>query len=160
MWPPGYHHNGFMATPELGHRMYCLYKRETTRKYMYLSLFKQQMWQDRMHPRKHTFSSFSRLWPFLPRRMQPPRRKRLSGLQGVLDKKDRDFERNGKQSSQGVQRRRTRRRRMWKRRRRNRVWRRRWRWGTIWAHNVWTNCVTIAKPNIHLATSRRSTAVT
>ena len=22
MCPPGYHHNGFMATPELGHRMY------------------------------------------------------------------------------------------------------------------------------------------
>ena len=24
MCPPGYHHNGFMATPELGHRMYGL----------------------------------------------------------------------------------------------------------------------------------------
>ena len=23
MCPPSYHHNGFMATPELGHRMYC-----------------------------------------------------------------------------------------------------------------------------------------
>ncbi len=22
MCPPGYHHNGFMATPELGHRIY------------------------------------------------------------------------------------------------------------------------------------------
>ena len=22
MCPPGYYHNGFMATPELGHRMY------------------------------------------------------------------------------------------------------------------------------------------
>ncbi len=22
MCPPSYHHNGFMATPELGHRMY------------------------------------------------------------------------------------------------------------------------------------------
>ena len=26
MCPPGYHHSGFMATPELGHRMYgCIY---------------------------------------------------------------------------------------------------------------------------------------
>ncbi len=25
MCPPGYHHNGFMATPELGHRMYDIY---------------------------------------------------------------------------------------------------------------------------------------
>ena len=25
MCPPGCHHNGFMATPELGHRMYGLY---------------------------------------------------------------------------------------------------------------------------------------
>ena len=25
MCPPGYYHNGFMATPELGHRMYGLY---------------------------------------------------------------------------------------------------------------------------------------
>ncbi len=24
MCPPGYHHNGFMATPELGHRMYAV----------------------------------------------------------------------------------------------------------------------------------------
>ena len=22
--PPGYYHNGFMATPELGHRMYSI----------------------------------------------------------------------------------------------------------------------------------------
>ena len=25
MCPPGYHHNGFMATPELGHRMLNIY---------------------------------------------------------------------------------------------------------------------------------------
>ena len=25
MCPPGYHHNGFMATPELGHRMLYIY---------------------------------------------------------------------------------------------------------------------------------------
>ena len=25
MCPPGCHHNGFMATPELGHRMYGIY---------------------------------------------------------------------------------------------------------------------------------------
>ena len=27
MCPPGCHHNGFMATPELGHRMYIYYTR-------------------------------------------------------------------------------------------------------------------------------------
>ena len=31
MCPPGCHHNGFMATPELGHRMYGIYRKSVLR---------------------------------------------------------------------------------------------------------------------------------
>ena len=37
MFPPGYHHNGLMATPELGHRMY---------KYIYFFFVRTRQWLD------------------------------------------------------------------------------------------------------------------
>ena len=40
MCPPGCHHNGFMATPELGHRMYILsYVEGSVYIYIYIFFF-------------------------------------------------------------------------------------------------------------------------
>ncbi len=39
MCPPGYHHNGFMATPELGHRMYGYMYIYIPSAYMHVSAF-------------------------------------------------------------------------------------------------------------------------
>jgi hypothetical protein len=36
MCPPGYHHNGLMATPELGHRMYGILARSISHLNLYM----------------------------------------------------------------------------------------------------------------------------